>query len=379
MAPIRVGFIGLSTNSSSGWGANGHFPCLSASPHYEITALCNSSLDAAKSAIREYKLPSTTKAYDNPSSLAADPNVDLVVCSVRVDRHYDLIKPAVLAGKDCFVEWPLGANLKQAEELETLAKEKGIKTVVGLQGRRSPIGAVVQKLIEEGKIGKVLSSTVLAYGTNLGGRESESLRYFLDKNVGGNMVTITFAHVIDLVTQTLGEFSSFTSLLGNQRPTVDLVDKNDNVVESNIHKTSHDQVLLQGTTTTGAVLSFHLRGGKPFKDTPAFDWRIYGQKGEIRITGPNIFIFITSMGMKMELHDTVADTVTEVDFDKEGADMLDVVGKLPPPSQNVGRLYEKFAKGDTEGYPDWKHALFRHRMIEEVYRSSDEKKVGKYL
>lgn len=27
-----------------------------------------------------------------------------------------------------------------------------------------------------------------------------------------------------------------------------------------------------------------LRGGKPFKDTPGLEWRIYGETGEIRVT-----------------------------------------------------------------------------------------------
>lgn len=43
--------------------------------------------------------------------------------------------PALHAGKDVFVEWPLGASLAEAEEVTSLAKEKGVKTYVGLQAR----------------------------------------------------------------------------------------------------------------------------------------------------------------------------------------------------------------------------------------------------
>ena len=42
---------------------------------YEIKALCNSSVDAAKAAVNVYKLPSSTKAYGDPKALANDPDV----------------------------------------------------------------------------------------------------------------------------------------------------------------------------------------------------------------------------------------------------------------------------------------------------------------
>lgn len=63
MAPIRVGFIGLSYNW--GWARNAHFPYLDASDDFQITAICNSTLESAYKAIEEYKLPTETKAYDN--------------------------------------------------------------------------------------------------------------------------------------------------------------------------------------------------------------------------------------------------------------------------------------------------------------------------
>lgn len=40
------------------------------------------------------------------------PDIDLVVCSANVKRHYDLIQQSLLAGKGAIAEWPLGASLK---------------------------------------------------------------------------------------------------------------------------------------------------------------------------------------------------------------------------------------------------------------------------
>jgi hypothetical protein len=134
--------------------------------------------------------------------LAKDPNVDLVVCSVRVDKHFAAIAPAVKAGKNVYVEWPLGKNLEEAEELLRLSKAHGVKqTVVGLQGRFAPSVRELKELLEQGRIGKVLSSTWVGYGGNGGPTEPESIRHMVDKSVGGNLVTIHFGHAVDFIQQ----------------------------------------------------------------------------------------------------------------------------------------------------------------------------------
>ena len=118
-----------------------------------------------------------------------------MVCTTRADVHYKTIKPSIEQGKDVFVEWPLAQNLSYAEELRTLAQEKGCRTMVGLQGRESPVILKVKSLVEQGKIGKVLSSSVIAVGaTNDRNTLPASLKYFTDKSVGGNVLTIYIGH-----------------------------------------------------------------------------------------------------------------------------------------------------------------------------------------
>lgn len=199
MAPIRVGFMGISSNSGNwkdagAWANMAHMPYLLKSPYYEIVALCNSTVAAAEAAIKSHGLPETTKAYGSPEDLAADPNVELVICSVNVKKHYDLIKPALLAGKDAIVEWPLGATLKEAEELTLIAKEKGCKTGVVLQARFAPVVTKIRELLAAGKIGPVLSSTFVGACNYHSGTEYVGLEYHSDINSGGNMVTIHYGH-----------------------------------------------------------------------------------------------------------------------------------------------------------------------------------------
>ena len=66
---------------------------------------------------------------------------------------------------------------------------------MGLQSRMSPVIVKVKSMIEEGKIGKVLSSSVIAVGgTNDRSNISDHIKYFTDKSVGGNLVTIFIGH-----------------------------------------------------------------------------------------------------------------------------------------------------------------------------------------
>ncbi len=60
MASGRIGFIGLSTR---GWARNAHFPDLDYSDDFQIVAVCNSTVESAQNAIREYNLPAETRAY----------------------------------------------------------------------------------------------------------------------------------------------------------------------------------------------------------------------------------------------------------------------------------------------------------------------------
>ena len=63
MAPIRIGFIGL---SKSGWATRAHHPYLKNTDKYQIVAIQNSSVESAKESIKFHGLPETTKAYGNP-------------------------------------------------------------------------------------------------------------------------------------------------------------------------------------------------------------------------------------------------------------------------------------------------------------------------
>jgi len=133
---IRVGFVGASaTGRGSGWGARTHIPTLKSLPDYELFAVCTAHEDTAKASAEAF---GAQFAYHDINDMVANPDIDLVVVSVRVPAHHGLVMSALAAGKNTFCEWPLAANLREAEGMASLAKTKQVLTAVGLQSRSDP-------------------------------------------------------------------------------------------------------------------------------------------------------------------------------------------------------------------------------------------------
>ena len=124
---------------------------------------------------------------------------------MNVPEHYKLIKPALEAKKDIFAEWPLAANPSEAVELTNLAKEKGVKTSVGLQAHQNPMIVEAKEIVASGKLGNITGTSLYAHGSIFGPKITENILYTLPVEAGANLVTIPFSHAVDALCFVLGE------------------------------------------------------------------------------------------------------------------------------------------------------------------------------
>src|SRR5216117_2246115 len=212
---IRVGIVGATvTQGGSGWGANAHVPALKALPNYELTAVCTSHEDTAKASAAAF---GAERSFHKFSDMTADPAIDLIVVCVRVPGHRDLVMAGLQAGKPVLCEWPLGANLAEAEEMAGLARQRSLKTIVGLQARSDPAILYARDLIKEGHIGEVLTanlSTVAQAQLQRGpGRIWQGVRAN-----GANTLTIAGGHAIDALCAVLGEFAEVSARVSTRIP-----------------------------------------------------------------------------------------------------------------------------------------------------------------
>ena len=218
---IRLGFVGANVNST--WSSQSHFPALMASPDVEITAVCTSRPESAEEARQHF---GAKLAFHDFREMAASPEIDAVAVVIRVPLHYEPTKAAIEAGKHVYTEWPLGRNTAEAEELASLARAKGVQTVVGLQSRVSPALLYVKDLIESGYVGEVLSCQVTTMRDGSLQRPS-SRTWNLDASQGANTLTIANGHVIDALRFVAGNFTKVACMVNadtadvyNRYPTI---------------------------------------------------------------------------------------------------------------------------------------------------------------
>jgi predicted dehydrogenase len=212
---IRVGIVGATlTQGGSGWGANAHVPALKTLPRYELRAVCTAHEDTAKASAAAF---GAERAFHRFSEMAAHPEVDLIVVCVRVPGHRELVMGGLQAGKAVLCEWPLGATLAEAQEMAGLARQRSLKTIVGLQARSDPAILYARDLIQDGYIGEVLTAHLNAAVPAVLQRGPGRIWQGVRAN-GANTLTIAGGHAIDGMCAVLGEFAELSARVSTRIP-----------------------------------------------------------------------------------------------------------------------------------------------------------------
>ena len=277
---LGVGIIGVSP--TRGWAATAHIPALRALPNYEIRALSARSTDSARAAGEMFGV---SAVFSNHEQLVTQPDINLVVVTVKVPHHRELVSAALAAGKAVYCEWPLGRDLEDARAMAALAAEQGVRTVIGLQARQAPAIAFVRELLSDGYVGEVLSTTMVGLSVP-GGVVVQPNAYMLDRNNGANALTIAVGHSLDALSYVLGEFAALSAVSELRRPLITIEETGEQIV-----KTAADQIAVIGTLASGATVSIHVR--EAVAGGTGFLWEINGADGTLRITAgapyPGIF------------------------------------------------------------------------------------------
>ncbi|PQE17509.1 oxidoreductase family protein [Rutstroemia sp. NJR-2017a BBW] len=241
--------------------------------------------------------------------------------------------------------------------------------MVGLQGRYDPLVQKVKKILDEGKIGKIMSSTVTVCSSALPvGTWLKDLEFYLDWNSGGNEYTIFIGHFLDSFTYLLGDFASVLGLLACQYPSVTIIDPTTGqIVNPAYPKTAPDHVCITGTLQSSAVASLTFRKTPSAADSVGFRWYITGAEGEITITteegnwqGGGIREK-RKISLKVGKEDSI-----DVEFGKDDNTLAE---KVAFPATNTARQYEAFAAGDGE-VVTFEDGLRNHRLLQRISNSS---------
>ena len=352
--PIRVGLIGV--HPEKGWATTAHIPALRQLPEYRIQAISHNREDVARSAAEQFGIATY---YDSSQDLVTDPDVDLVVVTVKVPHHRQLILQAIEAGKSVFSEWPLGVDLAEANLLCDSAKEAEVRTAIGLQTRAAPAFSYGRSLVKDGYVGRVLSATMIGSGIIWGDSMSDGFEYTLDPSNGASMLHVPFAHSIDGLLHLLDErVSTVSAVLSNSRDSVRLLESG-NVVPMSVP----DQVQLSSTLHSGAALTVHFRGG--MSRGTNFHVEINGTDGDLILTSPVGYVGIggtTLMGARHE------ETLHQLEVPAE----YDQYAEVGMPAQSLAIQYARLASDLVHGTtlaPDFDDAIGLHRLIKVIEQS----------
>ena len=353
---VRLGFVGANVNAT--WASQSHFPALLASPDVELTAVCTTRPESAEAARQAF---GAKLAFHDFRAMVVSPEIDAVAVVLRVPLHYEATKAAINAGKHVYTEWPLGRNTAEAEELATLAWDKGVQTAVGLQSRVSPALMYVKEQIEAGYVGDVLSCHVTTMRDGSSERPS-SRTWQRDASLGANTLTIANGHVIDALRFVAGNFTRVACMVSTQAKQWYETD-----TQHFVEVTSPDNVRVSGQLESGAAVSVHV-GAVPWAGS-GYRMEIYGREGTLIITGSvssqrGEMLRVQGARRSHELRDLdIPERFVYVPSDFPRGDPY-----------NVGQMYALFAEAVRTGQnrlPTFDVAVDLHRFIDTIQRASD--------
>jgi predicted dehydrogenase len=108
--------------------------------------------DASESRLKEVAKEFGVKTFSDDSGLKEADAVDVVVPTYN---HFEVVKKALLAGKDVLVEKPLTETLKEALELKALKSKSSNILMVGHLFRYNPAADYVRKLLADKELGQI--------------------------------------------------------------------------------------------------------------------------------------------------------------------------------------------------------------------------------
>jgi scyllo-inositol 2-dehydrogenase (NADP+) len=141
---VRVGLIGFGLA-----GQAFHAPIIRGVPGMELACILERRTDNAKKRYPEVRIARTL------DEMLSDKTLGLIAVATPNDSHFSYTKACLEADRDVVVDKPLTPTMKEAEELVSLAKNRGRLMTVYQDRRWDGAFLTVKKLVNSGALGTV--------------------------------------------------------------------------------------------------------------------------------------------------------------------------------------------------------------------------------
>jgi predicted dehydrogenase len=267
---LRVALIGCGSVS------NRYIPQLQTSLLIEIVSLCDIKYDRAIAQNAKYNVNAAT--YPHIDKMLAGVPFDMMITTTDMQKHGELNKKALLAGKHVWSEKPMANTYAEGKTLLDLAKSKKLRIWGAPAVVNSPQFAFMSKTIQEGKLGRVSS----AHG-QYGHTGPDWSAFFYEKS-GGSMPDLGVYNIATL-TGLLGPAKSIMAMLSIVNPERTVEDKGKIKVEAedNAHiLMEHDKNILSHVMCGFNYFDPH---GHEAGSQSLHSIQIYGDNGNMRLIG----------------------------------------------------------------------------------------------
>jgi predicted dehydrogenase len=257
-----------------GFGARAHIPAVLAAPGFDLTAICTTREETARLAAERY---GAERYYAGIDALLADDDIDLITIAVTVRSHLPLVWAALKADKPVYCEWPLGLNVEEAATMARLARERGVLTAVGTQGRHAPGLVHLRELIAEGYVGRPLFFRMHHLLPRFPVRSNHWWSSLEAEHSGA--LGVACSHATDALEGVLGPIVSVSGYADTLHPHDSYADSGEPFDWS-----ARDTVSYQAVLASGVTGSAHI--SNVTTEQIGFRLEVYGEEGQLTVTAP---------------------------------------------------------------------------------------------
>lgn len=372
MKTLNVGVLGTGFMGKTHIFAYKTIPLYYDNLNFKINlyAVCSKHIENAKKA---KDLFGFYYATDSIYDIINDENVDIIdICTPNI-YHKEAVIAALKAGKNVYCDKPLCTSYEGAKEILDAESKTDTINQITFQNRFFPATLLAKKMIDEGKIGKIL--TFDAKFLHSGSVDKEKpIGWKQDEKISGGGVLFDLgSHILDLLYYLTGEFKSVyakTQILYGKRPQKD---------GTLIDITAEDSAFLMLESKNGALGNVMISKAAT-GENDALSFAIYGDRGAIKfnLMEPNWLYFFDN-------------TKSEGDFGGErGFTKIECVqrysypgGMFPSSKSSIGWIrghvhcmynFLDSVSAHKKASPSFKEGAYIQYVMEKCYESARENK-----
>lgn len=334
----------------------------------KLVGVCDSMLEVAQKAKETLDFEFAT---DNPDDIFNRIDIDIVdICTPNI-FHKEAVLKALKAGKNVYCDKPLATSYEEAKEITDVLGKYDVITQMALQYRFFPATMRAKELLEEGRIGRIMSYRA-CYLHSGSVDPKKPIGWKQDKKFGGGGVLFDLgSHVLDIMYYLLGEYSAVfakTEIIYPQRP-----DKSGNLVTIEADDVAF-MIAKMKTGGTGIIEASKVATG--VNDELRFE--IHGEKGAIRfnLMDPNWLEFYDNTLPEAPMGGTKGYTRIECvqRFKKPGGDFPSSKFSIGWIRSHVHSLYNFLScvYEKKQASPSFKEGAYIQYVMEKAYESNDK-------